>query len=227
MTHLLDNIVWHSLVSSHARFAVGQGGARRFAPGFSPIIGFENPLAPDWAALTEFCQTGESFYTAGWSDSVPAGWNLEMASTMFQLVWRGEVSLDARVGDDAICLGPEHAESALELARLTHPGPFGVRTLELGQYFGYFEGKQLIAMAGERLHAAPFREISGVCTHPTQQGKGWARRLMTRLIRLQVSRGEIPFLHVMRENHLARGLYARMGFAEHRESVVRVISKLA
>jgi predicted GNAT family acetyltransferase len=39
-----------------------------------------------------------------------------------------------------------------------------------------------------------------------------------------MQRGETPFLHVMRANEGARGLYRRMGFVDHRETVVRVVS---
>ena len=89
----------------------------------------------------------------------------------------------------------------LALALLTKPGPFGPRTIELGEYFGYFDdGDRLIAMAGERMAAAGLHEISGVCTHPEHQGRGLARRLMLKLIRRQLLRGETPFLHVMRAN---------------------------
>src|SRR5262249_255229 len=121
-------------------------------------------------------------------------------------------------------LRTEHATRALELAILTNPGPFGVRTIELGDYFGVFEGERLVAMAGERMFADVLREISGVCTHPDFQGKGLARQLMLKLIRREIQRGETPFLHVMRDNAAARGLYARMGFRDYKESVVRVVS---
>jgi predicted GNAT family acetyltransferase len=79
-------------------------------------------------------------------------------------------------------------------------------------------------MAGERMHAGTLREISGVCTHPDFQGRGLARRLMTRLIRRQLMRSETPFLHVMSDNRKAHELYRRMGFGIYRESVVRVVS---
>jgi predicted GNAT family acetyltransferase len=69
------------------------------------------------------------------------------------------------------------------------------------------------------------REISGVCTHPDFQGRGLAQRLVLKLVRRQMQRGEIPFLHVMRENARARALYERMGFRNYRESVVRVITR--
>ena len=122
-------------------------------------------------------------------------------------------------------LNPKHAPLALELAELTHPGPFGLHTIELGDYFGVFDGARLIAMAGERSYAGTLREISGVCTHPDFQGRGLAKRLMLKLIRREMLRNETPFLHVMHDNTSARQLYERMGFRNYKETVVRVISR--
>jgi len=113
----------------------------------------------------------------------------------------------------------------LDLVAITQPGPFGPRTGELGEYFGVIDAGRLVAMAGERMHAGALREISGVCTHPDFQGRGLARRLIERLIRLEVRRNQTPFLHVMRDNIHARGLYERMGFRHHREVALRVISR--
>jgi predicted GNAT family acetyltransferase len=70
-----------------------------------------------------------------------------------------------------------------------------------------------------------YTEISGVCTHPDYQGKGLARKLMTKLIRQQMLRNERPFLHVMSSNAGAHGLYLKMGFADYREVAVRVVSR--
>jgi predicted GNAT family acetyltransferase len=64
-----------------------------------------------------------------------------------------------------------------------------------------------------------------VCTHPEYQGRGLARALMFKLVRRQMHRGEVPFLHVMSDNTIARELYARMGFEDYRETVVRVVSR--
>ena len=125
---------------------------------------------------------------------------------------------------DAIALGPEHAAQALELATLCRPGPFGPRTIELGEYFGYFDEGRLIAMAGERMHVEGLREISGVSYHPDYQGRGLARKLVAKLAYRQLARGETPFLHVMRANEAAHQLYLRMGFEDYLESVVRVVA---
>ena len=225
MNHLLDNIAWHTLAGPHAAFAAGGGLARRYAPGFSPIVGFADTTRPDFDALSACCQPGEQFYCDGWTGAAPDGWRVDFESTMFKMVWDGRTPDDGDEAPGAVRLGAAHARQAMDLAALTRPGPFGLRTLELGEYFGCFDGDRLVAMAGERMHAGALREISGVCTHPDQQGRGWARRLMHKLIRRQLQRRETPFLHVMRDNTHARGLYARMGFRDHRESVVRVITR--
>ncbi len=221
---LLDNIAWHALVGPHSQFATGAGDARRYARGFSPIAGFVDAARPDFDALAPHVEQHEAFYCDGWSGPVPNGWHVEAESTMFKMAWDGEMP-EVDDAPDAIRLGPEHAAQALELASLTRPGPFGRRTIELGDYFGYFEGGSLVAMAGERMCAGTFREISAVCAHPAHQGRGFARRLMSKLLRRQLMRGETPFLHVMRDNATARKLYARLGFRDYRETVVRVVAR--
>lgn len=220
---LLDNIMWNALSGPQARFSAGGATARRFAPGFSPIVGFVDPVRPDFAALAAHCTADEHFYCDGWSGAAPAGWRIDTEATMFKMVWHGTMPADD-AAPEALPLGPQHVEQALALATLTRPGPFGPRTIELGEYFGCFDGDRLIAMAGERMQAGTLREISGVCTDPAFQGRGLARRLMLKLVRRQMQRGETPFLHVMRANEGARALYARMGFREYRETVVRVVS---
>ena len=220
---LLDHVTWHTLTGPHARFATGAGGARRYAPGFSPILGFADVARPDFAALRPYCEAGEHFYTDGWHGAVPRGWRLDAESTMFKMVYEGAPP-EADDAFEARRLGPADVDAAVALATLTKPGPFGPRTIELGEYVGCFEGDRLMAMAGERMCAGPLHEISGVCTHPDFQGRGLARRLMRTLLRRQLQRGETPFLHVMRDNAGARGLYERMGFRTWGESVVRVVS---
>ncbi|MGH8028599.1 MAG: GNAT family N-acetyltransferase [Arenimonas sp.] len=223
---VLDNIFWHALSGPHARFSLGTATARRFAPGFSPILGFADALRPDFAAIAPFCAAGEHFYIAQWAGATPDGWQVDFESTMFKMVWDGRPPPEDHAAD-ARPLQPEHAQQALTLALLTNPGPFGLRTIELGEYFGLFEGERLVAMAGERMAAGTMREISGVCTHPDFQGRGHARRLVDKLVRRQVARGETPFLHVMSTNAAGHGLYSRMGFADYREAVVRVVSPVA
>ena len=225
MKALLDNIVWHALTGPHAAYAAGSGGARRYAAGFSPIVGFEDAAHPDFDALAPHCAMGEHFYCIGWSGTAPTGWQIEAEKTIVKMVWEAAPPAADDSTLNAIELGPQHAGQALELATLTRPGPFGLRTPELGDYLGCFDGDRLIAMAGERMAAGSLREVSGVCTHPDAQGRGLAGKLMRKLIKRQMQRGELPFLHVMRDNEHAYQLYLRMGFAVYSDSVVRVISR--
>jgi GNAT superfamily N-acetyltransferase len=223
---LLDNIFWNALTGPHARFAVGSGATRRFAKGFPPMLGFADPMRPDFAAIAPHCASDEHFYTDGWAGPAPPGWQVDLEATMVKMAWDGRKA-PGDAAPDARPLRAEHADQAVALAVLTNPGPFGPRNIELGDYFGIFEGERLVAMAGERLAAGPMREISAVCTHPDFQGRGLARRLVDKLVRRQLARGETPFLHVMTTNVLGHGLYQRLGFVDYREAVVRIVSRTA
>lgn len=223
--HPLDNIVWNTLTGSHAHHAAGAGDARRYAPGFSPIVGFRDELDPDFAALLPFCAPGEHFYCAGWSGTAPPGWRVDVDATMYNMVWDAEAPATDEA-PEAVPLGAAHVPDVLALAELAQPGPFGPRTIELGDYFGIVEDGRLIAMAGERMCAGEWREISGVATRPEHRGRGLAQRLMRKLVRRQLARGERPFLHVMHTNAGAHALYQRMGFRDRREVVVRVVTRL-
>jgi ribosomal protein S18 acetylase RimI-like enzyme len=142
---------------------------------------------------------------------------------MCQMVW--DAPPPAASPGEARLLGPEHRAAMLDLAVLTNPGPFGPRTPELGEYWGVFDGGRLAAMTGERAHAGEFREVSGVCTHPAHRGRGWARDLVAIVVRKQLARGQVPFLHVMKANEGARALYRKMGFVERAEMPVRVVAR--
>jgi GNAT superfamily N-acetyltransferase len=225
MIPLLDNIMWNCLSGPHAKFATGEGAVRRYAPGFSPIAGFEDPHHPDFDTLAKYCEPGDCLYTDIWSGAEPAGWRIDRDARMWKMVWQAPMPAED-AAPDAIPLRPEHAGEAVELAKLTNPGPFGIRTPELGDYFGYFDGGRLIAMAGERLHAGDLREVSGICTHPDFQGRGLAKKLTLKLVHLQMQRGMTSFLHVISSNTAARGLYEKMGYRNYRETTVRVITRL-
>ena len=218
-----DNIIWRALSGAQARIASGSGEVRRYSPGFPPLLGFADCERPSLGAIAPFCKPGEQLYCAGWSGAAPAGWRIEAETTMFRMMWKAPMP-DEDEACDALRLGTAHADRALELATLTRPGPLGIRSVELGEYFGCFDGPRLLAMAGERLFTGALREISGVCTHPDFRARGLARRLMLKLVRRQLLRAETPFLHVLRDNINARRLYEGMGFEVQREVVARIVS---
>lgn len=222
MNALLDNVFWHAFSGPQRRFTTGTDTARRYASGFSAIAAFPDANRPDLEALRPFCAAEDRIYTDGWTGPVPDGWRVDFEGPLLKMAWDGRPGSGEDV-PEAIPLGARHAAQALELAQLTRPGPFGLRTIELGDYFGVFEDGRLVAMAGERSEAGTLREVSGVCTHPDAEGRGFARRLMMMIIRRELARGQTPFLHVMGGNARAVGLYERMGFRTYKASVVRVV----
>lgn len=222
-TPLLDNIIWHTLTGPQARFSAGTGQAKRYARGFPGFIGFPDAAFPDLAAVAPYCEPGEHFYCLGWTGAVPDGWQLDAEATVHQLVWDAA----APEPDETLVAFPltaAHAAQMKLLVDLTRPGPYAERLVDMGEYFGVFEGERLVAMAGERMAAGTLREISGVCTHPDFKGRGLARRLVRKLLRLQMVRGQTPFLHVMDHNAHAHAMYERMGFRHHQGRPARVVS---
>lgn len=220
----LSNIVWHSLSGAQSPLSVGNERIRRFAPGYSQLIGALDRDHPALQELASLCAPGEHFYVLGWRGPPPSGWQVDVEAEVDQLVWEHPApeAMDER---DLVRLDAAHVARMIALTELTHPGPFAERTIAFGEYYGIFDGERLLAMAGERMHAGTLREISAVCTHPDAQGRGLARRLMNRLLRIQIGRGQTPFLHVMADNSHARALYERMGFRHHQRLACRVVSR--
>ena len=135
------------------------------------------------------------------------------------MVWRLDTVDAPQI--DAVALDENHVGQMLDLIELTQPGPFQFSTIEMGDYFGVFDQGELVAMAGERLFAYPFREISGVCTRPGHEGRGFARNLVQLLIARQLQKNEMPFLHVVKANINAKRIYEKMGFESVRETTIR------
>jgi ribosomal protein S18 acetylase RimI-like enzyme len=207
---MLDNPIWHSLGTTHAGFSEGLGDARRFDPAVSPLCGLRDGTEDSWAALEALVAPGgrAGLFVAG----VPhrPAWASLHEGPLLQMVQEAPGPQVPAV--DFVELGADDAPEMLRLAELTKPGPFSLRTRELGTFLGVRSGKRLAAMAGERLRLPGWTEISGVCTHPEQLGKGYAGALMSELARRIRARGETPLLHVRGDNERAIGLYEKLGF---------------
>ena len=124
-------------------------------------------------------------------------------------------------------LRQQHVPSMMALTKMTNPGPFYERTIEFGNYYGVFHEGQLAAMAGQRMHAGPYIEISAVCTHPDHHGKGYATALIEQLIKVIRAQEGIPFLHVRADNTRAIALYKALGFLTRHEMTINILRKKA
>jgi ribosomal protein S18 acetylase RimI-like enzyme len=215
--HPLDNPIWKALTTSQSHFARTAQSARRFPNDVTSLGGFPEPTQECYDSLATILDDVKAiglFYDS--PPQPPAGWSILNGGPLFQMILpNGKVSPATqllRPAPEFIELTAADAPEMLALAQLTKPGPFGLRTRELGTYLGIRQNGQLIALAGERLRVPGFTEISAVCTHPAHTGRGYAAALMTEGAQRIRARGETPFLHVREENTRAISLYEHLGY---------------
>ena len=221
----LDAPVWHSLIGPHAHLALARGRARRYPAQVSPFAAVES-LDED-ALLDLAALTPEGDVVALFAPEQPlprARWTRLMRLDGRQMVCERGVAPPAR---EPSPLGPADVESILALTKLTDPGPFGTRTIEMGRYVGFKDpAGRLLAMGGERMHPAGYTEVSGICTVPEARGQGLAEAIVRAVASGIQARGEIPFLHVRIGSPTERtavALYERVGFTERRRFALDVV----
>jgi ribosomal protein S18 acetylase RimI-like enzyme len=215
MGHLLDNPIWSSLTTQHARFAVMQERAARYPAQVAPFAAVSTADAPALSQLAALVNGGESVYLVGIAPEFGAGWHVEAKLEIPQLVCTSPAIV--RPGPEPVVLTEANRSDMLALTALVFPGFFRARTIEMGRYFGIYHGRVLAAMAGERMHMDGYQEISAVCTHPEFLGRGYAQRLVAMITNQILERGVQPFLHVHRDNARALSLYEHVGFRQRTE----------
>ena len=212
---LLDNPIWNSLRTEHAGLAMGDDRARRYLPAIGPLSGIPNQSPASYAALRELAGASPVVLFSIEPFRIPSGWAQVRDGDLVQMVRtmprRDLAWLSDKSRPQFRQLTAADAPAMVALAELTEPGPFRVRTLELGNFYGIFEGDKLVAMSGKRMHLPGLVEVSGVCTHPDARLRGYAAHLMSIVIDEIEREGKIPFLHAFAENPAVR-LYERLGF---------------
>ena len=209
-TLLLDNPVWHALSTEQSALAQGNGLAKRFPLDVAPFGGLIDQSAAAYDALEKILPGAVTALALDAEPVLPPDWEMVQSGEMYQMICEAPAHLDERQIFSE--LTKAEVPEMLALTKLTEPGPFLPRTIELGAYLGGHDAGSLVAMAGERLHLTGFTEISAVCTHPQYRGRGYGNALLSALISRIVRRGEIPFLHVRTGNVTAVGLYEKLGF---------------
>jgi predicted GNAT family acetyltransferase len=206
---LLDNAIWHALATEQAYLAQGNELARRFPRDVSPFAAIRDTSPESYEALAELLDGDTVAVSFEAKPDLPGGWETKLSVDANQMVFEGSTPVGSQ--QEFTKLTKKDVPEMLALAKLTEPGPFLIRTIELGSYFGIFDGYALVAMAGERMHLSGFTEVSAVCTHPDYTGRGYGTALMSVVMAGIMRRGETPFLHV-RVGNPAQGLYEKLGF---------------
>ena len=219
--HPLDRPVWHALTSVQAGMAIRIGNAVRIDPAVGYFAAAQGTGGADLLEVTR--AAGQpSWLLEGGPVEPPAGLLRSRTAPLTQMIAESPVLDD----DDEriVALTEDDASEMFTLARATEPGPWESKTHSYGGYYGIRQDGRLVAMAGTRLRPSEsLTEVSGVCTEPAARGRGYARKLMIRVMRDLVARGETPFLHCYSSNEKAIALYRTLGFAVRRELVVSVL----
>jgi ribosomal protein S18 acetylase RimI-like enzyme len=216
--HPLDNPVWASLTGPQHDVAERVGPVARYVPDVSSFGAFDGPPGPGhWRAMAELVGPGGVVIVTGHTGDPPDGWTVDYDGAGVQMTGTHLVASAAEVAAtrpdvDIVPLGRADEDEMAALVALTRPGPFSLRTHELGGYVGVRRGGVLVAMAGQRFRPDGWCEISAVATHPDHRRKGLGELLVRMVAAGITARGESPFLHTAADNATALRLYGAMGF---------------
>jgi GNAT superfamily N-acetyltransferase len=227
-TDAFANPVWNALHSTHRHLALTAGLACKYPANVSPFAALAENTPAALRDLHSLLEPNETTYVAtGITDPPPpttAGLHTEPGPLCLQMLFPPGASLPELPLQTPIApLTCADAPAMVALTDIAFPGFFRPRTCLMGSYYGIWDSAQrseppkLIAMAGERMCPFPFREVSGVCTHPDHRGQGYAALLIARVLAGQRRAHALSALHVSTANTHAIDLYLRLGFLPLRE----------
>lgn len=220
--HVLDRPIWSALGTGHLHLAAGDAHARRYPATISPFAAAYDGGAEAQSALAALVAPSEQVVLVEAGQVAVAADHFEVLSSATAVQMTNEQPIAPREDPRIVPLTLADAAEMLELALLTKPGPFTLRALELGPFWGIRVDGRLAAMAGHRLTMPGWTELSGVCAHPDFRGQGLARVLSQAVAQRISARGDKVFLHSYANNPAALRLYESLGFAVRSEMAVVV-----
>jgi ribosomal protein S18 acetylase RimI-like enzyme len=220
---LLNNPIWYALSTDQSHLAQSNHLAKRFPRDVAPFGAMKAQSPAEYKALAQILSGDIAALFLDAKPVLPADWSMRISGDLYQMTF--EAPPPAYGNQSFRKLTQADVPEMLALTKLTEPGPFLPRTIELGAYYGIHDSGSLVAMAGERLRLTGFTEVSAVCTHPHFRGRGYGSALMSVVISEIMNRDETPFLHVKTDNP-ALALYKKLGFQIRAQLYLAVIQQI-
>ncbi|MDD7887248.1 GNAT family N-acetyltransferase [Flavivirga sp. 57AJ16] len=218
----LDNPVWFSLTDCHYDYAIDYGNVKFFHPDYGPFGAFINNEDTS-LAIEKHAKLITDFFIVGDKPKMPWHFKEPIQYIGLQMIIYNKI--DYPITETIIELTESHYDDLINIVKLVYPEYFKPKTNTLGQYYGIYKDKKLVAVTGERMQTNNFIEINAVITHPDYTGKGYAKQLIAHTVEGILKKGKIPFLHVDQTNLGPIQLYKKLGFTTRRKfSFWRIIS---
>jgi ribosomal protein S18 acetylase RimI-like enzyme len=211
MSEALDNPVWSSLTSEHAALGRRLPHVARYHADVAPFASVDVGGTAGSEELAELVAPDESVLFVGPTPELSSTvWRVDPLESIAQMI--SDLRCLQFEGPPITELSAAHAADVLDLTSRVYPHYFRPRAMTMGRYLGIYDGDKLAAMAGERMRFGRHVELSAICTDPAYLGRGYAQRLVGRLVADIRDANRIPFLHVSHRNSRAKTLYEHLGF---------------
>lgn len=225
MEEVLDNPVWNALISGNSHLGTGSDRVKFFDQPVSSFAGLIENSPDNLLELHEiYASDGPVILWSKEPLSIPKAWKMVDCIKGLQMVY-GQPTVLPYNNTNITALTEKDIPEMMALTKLTKPGPFGMRTIEFGNYEGIFENDRLVAMTGQRFHSFDHIEISAVCTHPDYLGRGYAKQLLLSRLKHILASSCRPYLHVREDNERAIHVYKALGFSVRIPVFFNVIKK--
>ena len=220
---VLDNPIWHSLTTRHAKLAIGSGSVRRYPATVTPFAAVRDTESSTEEELKALVSVGERVGVLAVVPQWSQEWSIVHSFMIRQYVWQGG---DLPASPSVVGLDDSDIGAMTALTELVYPAYFRHETARLGRYFGIKRGDVLCAMGGIRMAMDGYQEISAVCTHPDFRGQGNATVVTAHLVRHVTGQGDVPFLHTEADNVVAQAVYEKLGFRLNQELPFSVVERV-